>query len=152
MRIEDEIKQSQFRNSLQKAMINVFFTNNWIETKLKAIIEPHGITMQQFNVLRILRGQYPDYVSTSIIRERLIDKMSDTSRIVDRLAQKEWVEKFACKEDRRLVDIRISEKGLLLLKEIDGIETSFDNILQNLSIEEANILNHLLDKIRTVTE
>ncbi len=148
MKIEEEIKQTTFRNPLQKAMINLFFTNNWIEAKLKAILEPYGVTMQQFNVLRILRGQYPNYVSTSNIRERLIDQMSDVSRIVDRLGQKEWVEKFACKADRRLVDIRISEKGLDLLKKIDDVELSFDSIVSNISEDEADILNLLLDKIR----
>lgn len=148
MKIEEEIKQHSFRNSLQKAMINLFFTNNWIEAKLKAMLEPYGVTMQQFNVLRILRGQYPNYVSTSNIRERLIDQMSDVSRIVDRLAQKEWVEKFACQTDRRLVDIRISEKGLNLLKKIDEIELSFDAIVSNISEEEAETLNYLFDKMR----
>lgn len=148
MKIEEEIKQIVFRNSLQKAMINLFFTNNWIEAKLKSILEPYGVTMQQFNVLRILRGQYPNYISTSNIRERMIDQMSDVSRIVDRLTQKEWAEKFACKADRRLVDIRISEKGLQLLKEIDGMELSFDAIVNNISEEEAETLNFLLDKLR----
>lgn len=148
MKIEEEIKQIVFRNSLQKAMINLFFTNNWIEAKLKSMLEPYGVTMQQFNVLRILRGQYPNYISTSNIRERMIDQMSDVSRIVDRLTQKEWAEKFACKADRRLVDIRISEKGLQLLKEIDGMELSFDAIVNNISEEEAETLNFLLDKLR----
>ena len=148
MKIEDEIKQPHFRNTLQKASINLFFTHNWVEAKLKLVLEPFGVTMQQFNVLRILRGQYPNYVTTSTIRERLIDKMSDTSRIVDRLAQKEWVEKFACKADRRLVDIRISENGLDLLKQIDQIEDSLDAILGGLSEEDAEVLNTLLDKIR----
>lgn len=148
MRIEDEIKQDSFRNPVQKAMINLFFTNNWVLTKLRALLGPYKITMQQYNVLRILRGQYPNYVSTSNIRERLIDKMSDTSRIVDRLAQKGWVEKFACQSDKRLVDIRISDKGLNLLKKIDSVETSFDEILGTLSTEDADSLNILLDKIR----
>ncbi|MBX7241107.1 MAG: MarR family transcriptional regulator [Bacteroidia bacterium] len=147
MNIEEEIKQSKFRNQRIKALINITFTSNYIELELKNKIEPYGITIQQFNVLRILRGQYPAYVSNTIIKERMIDKMPDTSRLIDRLEAKGYVEKHKCKKDRRLVDIRISEAGLSILKEIDSVETTFEDLLM-LTESEAELLNQLLDKIR----
>lgn len=148
MKIEQEIKQSHFLSARIKAMVNILLTNNQLQGMLKAHIEPHGITPQQYNVLRILRGQYPNFVSLAIIRERMLDKMSDTSRIIDRLELKGLVEKFSCKKDRRLVDIRISKLGLQLLKDTDNLETQYDEKLSTLSDEEAEVLSNLLDKLR----
>lgn len=148
MKLEEEIRQKQFRNQGQKCVINIMFTNNWLEQKFKDILAAYDITPQQFNVLRILRGQYPTFVSTSTIRDRLIDKNSDTSRIVDRLTKKEMVEKFLCKEDKRLVNIRISEKGLALLAQMDVHQNEMDNLTSALNEEELITLNELLDKIR----
>lgn len=148
MKIEQEIQQTQFRSPWVKALINLMYTHNSIEGFLKEKIEPYGITLQQFNVLRILRGQHPNFVSINLIRERMIDKMSDTSRLIDRLENKKYVEKFPCKKDRRLVDIRISESGLNLLKDIDRLDHVFDNALCCLSEDEAAQLSDLLDKVR----
>ena len=148
MKIEEEIKQTSFRNQRIKALINLTFTSNYIEENLRKRLEPFGITLQQFNVLRILRGQYPKFVSNVLIKERMIDKMPDTSRLIDRLEIKGFVEKFPCKKDRRLVDIRISESGLALLKETDAMEMTFDDLLENFTEEDATQLNELLDKIR----
>lgn len=148
MKIENEIQQTAFANVWIKATINILFTHNWVETRLKEYVEPHGITLQQFNVLRILRGQYPQKVSTCVIRERMIDRMSDSSRIVDRLHQKGLLEKSPCKSDRRLVDVVISEAGLVLLAQIDKHQSIINGVLNNLTEEEAEQLNLLLDKAR----
>jgi len=150
MKIENEIQQTSFANVWIKATINILFTNNWVEERLKEVVEPYGITLQQFNVLRILRGQHPQKVSTCVIRERMIDRMSDSSRIVDRLNQKGLVEKSPCKSDRRLVDVLISSQGLELLAQIDKQLPITGGALQNLTEEEAETLNMLLDKAREI--
>ena len=147
MSIEKDIKQKSFKSDYQKAMINLVFTYNWITEKLKHIFEEEGLTMQQFNILRILRGS-PTPLSTLQIRERMLDKMSDTSRIVDRLIIKELTKKITCKADKRLVDITITTKGLKVLEKLDIQEDKIENILKNLTENEAETLNILLDKIR----
>ncbi len=148
MSLEQEIKQEKFPSQRIKALVNITFTSNYLGIGLKQRIEPFGITLQQFNVLRILRGQYPGFVSNTQIKERMIDKMPDTSRLIDRLEIKALVEKHKCNHDKRLVDIRITEKGLDLLKDLDSIEEDFENFMKNISEEESGILNSILDKIR----
>ena len=107
-----------------------------------------GITSQQFNILRILRGSFPKPISTLQLRERMLEKMSDTSRIVDRLIAKGLVKKITCKTDRRLVDVIITDKGKKLLENLDKKQEEMDQVLAKISEEEANILSNLLDKIR----
>src|SRR5690349_1409071 len=148
MGIDQDILQTRFRNEHQKATLNILFTYNWITERTKEVFASEDITPQQFNILRILRGSHPQPLSTLQIRERMIDKMSDTSRIVDRLITKGLVKKGLCKKDRRLVDITISEKGRKLLEKFDEREHELDGILGNLSKKEAVILSDLLDKIR----
>ena len=116
--------------------------------KSRRIFEKGDLTPQQYNILRILRGAAKP-LSTLQIRQRMLDKMSDTSRIVDRLLKKELVEKVICKSDRRLVDVTISEKGLILLESLDEFNDEFDLLLKGLSTEEAGMLNRLLDKLRS---
>lgn len=147
MGIEKDINQQKFRNEYQKASINLIYTFNWVSEKMKVLFEDHDITAQQFNILRILRGAH-EPLSTLQIRERMLDKMSDTSRIVDRLLKKSLVKKNICKVDRRLVDITITKKGEKLLQDIDLRNIEMDAVLSNLSEEDAKTLNHLLDKIR----
>ena len=115
--------------------------------KSKRFFEKAGLTPQQFNILRILRGAGQP-ISTLQIRQRMLDKMSDTSRIVDRLLKKELVKKVVCKNDRRLVDVTISDRGLSLLDSLDSFNHEMDEHLKNISQEEAKMLNHLLDKLR----
>jgi DNA-binding MarR family transcriptional regulator len=110
--------------------------------------EPFEVTQQQFNILRILRGAGKP-LSTLQIRQRMLDKMSDTSRLVDRLIKKGLVNKSVSAGDRRLVDVELTEKGKLLLQKMDGLNTDLDAVLQQLSVEEAEKLNELLDKIRS---
>jgi DNA-binding MarR family transcriptional regulator len=148
MGIDKDIHQNKFRNERHKAMINLLFTYGWAIERLKQFVSEEDITHQQFNILRILRGSHPTPLSTLMIRERMIDKMSDTSRIVDRLLSKGLVKKVICKKDRRLVDVTITEKGLKLLEKLDRKQDEMDGILNNLSEKEATNLSKLLDKIR----
>jgi DNA-binding MarR family transcriptional regulator len=148
MGIDKDIHQNKFRNERHKAMINLLFTYGWTIERLKQVVSEEGITHQQFNILRILRGNHPTPLSTLTIRERMIDKMSDTSRIVDRLLSKGLVKKVICKKDRRLVDVTITDKGLRLLGKLDDRQHDMDDIISNLSEKEASNLSRLLDKIR----
>jgi MarR family 2-MHQ and catechol resistance regulon transcriptional repressor len=152
MGIEQDIKQSKFRNAWQKAGINLIFTTSWLRDKTKAIFDQEEITPQQFNILRILRGSYPDPLSTMQIRERMLEKMSDTSRIVDRLITKGLVKKVICKSDRRLVDVIITDKGKKMLERLDLRQDEIDAILGKISEKEANVLSELLDRIRAAGE
>jgi len=152
MGIDKDINQVKFRNEYQKASINLIYTFGWMTGKSKEILAAEDITPQQFNILRILRGSYPQPLSTLQIRERMLDKMSDSSRIVDRLIAKGLVKKGSCKEDRRLVDVMISEKGKKILERLDARQDDMDNIIGNLSKKEAALLSDLLDKIRNGDE
>jgi DNA-binding MarR family transcriptional regulator len=147
MGIQEDINQSKFRNEYQKAGINLIYTFNWVTEQTKNLFEKHGLTAQQFNILRILRGAGQP-LSTLQIRQRMLDKMSDTSRIVDRLIIKGLVKKNISKIDKRLVDVSITEKGKKLLAKLDGHQDEIDAVLSNLSDSEAKTLNKLLDKIR----
>jgi DNA-binding MarR family transcriptional regulator len=147
MSIEKDINQSKFRSEHQKSMVNIIFTYSWMTEKIKEVLQSANLTMQQFNILRILRGSETP-LSTLQIRERMLDKMSDTSRIVDRLVIKELAKKVVCKNDKRLVDITITGKGKKLLAKIDKQEETLDKIVGSLSSSEAKTLNTLLDKIR----
>ncbi|MBI5858161.1 MAG: MarR family transcriptional regulator [Sphingobacteriales bacterium] len=148
MGIEKDIQQNKFRNAYQKAAINLIYTVGWMRDRTKCLFEAEDITPQQFNILRILRGSFPDPLSTLQIRERMLEKMSDTSRIVDRLIAKGLVKKVTCKSDRRLVDVIITDKGKKLLERLDIKQDEIDGVLGNLSEQDANILSDLLDKIR----
>ncbi len=148
MGIEKDIQQTSFRNSYQKAAVNLIYTVGWLRDKMKRFFEEEDITAQQYNILRILRGSFPQPLSTLQIRERMLEKMSDTSRIVDRLIAKGLVKKIVCKKDRRLVDVIITDRGQKLLENLDAHQEEMDSILGNLSKEEANTLSNLLDRLR----
>lgn len=148
MGIDHDIHQSKFRNEFQRAGVNLLFTYGWVMEKTKEVFASEDITPQQFNILRILRGSHPQPLSTLQIRERMLDKMSDTSRIVDRLIAKGFLKKGTCKTDRRLVDVMITDKGKKLLERLDERQDDLDKIIGNLTEEEATTLSKLLDKIR----
>ena len=147
MSIEKDIQQPKFRNEYHKTVVNLIFTYNWITVMTKQFFEKGDITSQQYNILRILRGAGKP-LSTLQIRQRMLDKMSDTSRIVDRLVKKELVQKVICKTDRRLVDVTITDAGMQLLDRLDSYNEQMDSMLGNLTEEDAKMLNQLLDKIR----
>ena len=148
MKIEEAIKQRRpFINDYQRAAVNLIFTSNWLNEQHRAFFKAYNLTRKQFNVLRILKGAEKP-ISTAIIRERLIDKMSDASRVVDRLEKKQLVSKHTCPSDKRLVDIALTEEGELLLLEIAKKENQLGDVLKNLSEKEVITLSNLLDKLR----
>lgn len=148
MSIEKDILQTRkFRNEHHKCVVNLIYTHNWVTEQLKLVLEEEGLTLQQYNILRILRGSDTP-LSTLQIRERMLDKMSDTSRIVDRLLLKNLALKTTNKKDKRLVDVKISAKGKRLLQKLDQSANNIDNVLQNVSETDARELNRLLDKVR----
>jgi DNA-binding MarR family transcriptional regulator len=148
MQLQKETYTTQFESEHQQAIVNVLYTYSWCIDRLKQIIVPYEITTQQFNILRILRGRYPKPSTINLLRSRMLDKMSDASRIVDRLVQKDLVFKKANGSDKRAVDILISTKGLELLDQMDK-EVSISGIISsNLTEHEAAQLNVLLDKMR----
>ncbi|HXA01659.1 MAG TPA: MarR family transcriptional regulator [Cytophagaceae bacterium] len=148
MRLEEEIKQKEFRNENHKAIVNLIYTFNWLDSKARTFFKQFELTPQQFNILRILRGQHPKPCTIILLKERMLDKECDASRIVERLRLKELLERTQSSSDRRSVDIMISEKGLELLNEIDKKIDNFNNIISSLSKEDLLKLNQLLDKAR----
>jgi len=145
MRLEEEIYQQKFESVFHKLHLNLNYTNNWLREKESQLFRQFGITPQQYNVLRILRGNYPNPYSTAQIRERMLDKLSDASRIVDRLLRKGLVERKVCPADKRLVDIIVSKQGLVLLSKMEESIQMSSALLKNLSTEEAVLVNQLLD-------
>ncbi len=148
MEIEKEIKNAKFKDNYQKASVNIIYTYNWLNSFIKAELGKSKITPQQFNILRILRGQHPKPATINIIKERMLDKMSDASRIVDRLVSKDLVNRTVCESDRRAVDIVISDKGLALLNGINLDEVMALKFKENISEEQALLLSELLDSFR----
>lgn len=147
MKIQDEIK-STFKNEYLKARVNIHYTHNYLNSQLIQILKPLDLSPTQFNVLRILRGQYPEASSIGLIKERMLDKNSDISRVIDRMFVKKLVVRKECKLDRRQKDILISELGLDYLSKIDEQEKIFDAKMRHLTNDEVTLLNNLLDKIR----
>lgn len=145
--IEEEIQQKKFRSPHQKAVINLIYTSNWLQSKQQSFFKEYGITGQQFNILRVLKGQHPKSISATEIKCRLLDQNSDVSRLLDRLSAKELVTKKTCPLDKRASDVFITQKGLDLLKEMDKKQKEIDEIL-SITTEEAHQLSDLLDKCR----
>jgi DNA-binding MarR family transcriptional regulator len=148
MQIDKEIQSDKFDDNYHRVTVNLFFTYGWLGNITRGQFEKHNITNQQFNVLRILRGQYPKPATINLIKERMIDKMSDASRIVDRLVQKQLVTRCTNNKDRRAVDIRISDQGLEILSKMDQEYKAKDYLKGSLTEEEAGQLSALLDKMR----
>ncbi|MCS7018904.1 MAG: MarR family transcriptional regulator [Cytophagales bacterium] len=148
MRIEEELQQSRFDSEHHKAALNILFTAGWINAIDLSILKPFGISPQQFNVLRILRGQHPSAVRLCDITPRMLDRMSNTARLVEKLRLKGLVSREQNPQNRRAVNISITDKGLALLKAIDAKMPEWYSHFQNISSEEATQLNVLLDKLR----
>jgi DNA-binding MarR family transcriptional regulator len=147
MKIEEEIKQVKFKSLHQKAVINLIFTASWLQGQQQKFFKEFGLTSQQFNILRILKGQHPKSISATEIKSRMLDKNSDVSRLLDRLASKGLINKQTCPNDKRAADISITTAGLELLHELDKKQKQIDTVL-NLSEKEAEELSNLLDKGR----
>lgn len=148
MRLEEEIKQKEFTNDYHKAIVNLMYTFNWLDSQSKDFFKKYDLTSQQYNILRILRGQYPRPSTINLLKDRMLDKMCDASRIVERLRLKNLLERKQCPEDRRSVDILISPKGLELLEKIDRDLENFYGIMKHLNKEEIQQFNDLMDKLR----
>jgi DNA-binding MarR family transcriptional regulator len=147
MRIDDKIKQREFRNEYHRLLANLTHNYSRILSESQRILKSFGVSFQQFNVLSILRGQYPNNATVNLIKERIVDQSSDVSRIVDRLVQKKLVSRNVCPHDRRRVDVLITQKGIALLARLDKENSKIDNLVSNLSPGEAKKLNQLLDKL-----
>lgn len=148
MRIEEEIKQTKFRNPFQKASINLIYTANWLQNQQKDFFKQFDITGQQFNILRILKGQHPRSISVTEIKARMLDRNSDVSRLLDRLALKSLISRKSCSYDKRSLDVFITPQGIELLEKIDLQASQLDRSLTKLSSDQATLLSNLLDKIR----
>jgi len=150
VRLEDEIKQPTFQSDAQKAYLNVVYTAGWLSLRQASAFKPYALTLPQFNVLRILRGQHPKPATVAMLIERMLDKTSNASRIVDKLEEKQLVTRTICPANRRAVDICITEMGLRLLRQMDndGVANMTQNGLGQLTEVELGQLNLLLDKLR----
>jgi len=147
--LETILKTTAILPASRKTVLNISYSSIWIKDELASVLRPFDISMEQFNVLRILRGKKGDATNLQDIQDRMISKMSNTTRLVDKLILKDLVERFTCEKNRRKVDIFITEKGLNLLKELDPIiDATETNITKNLNSDELETLNYLLTKIR----
>ncbi|MCC6691028.1 MAG: MarR family transcriptional regulator [Bacteroidia bacterium] len=147
MRLEDEIKQKKFKSEHHKLVVNILFTHNWLVAKHSGLLKPYGVTLQQYNILRILRGQYPTPVTINLLISRMLDKMSNASRLVEKLRTKGLLERKVNTIDRRSVDVVITKKGLDLLEALNEMDDNLKQ-MQILSDDEAIEINRLLDKMR----
>jgi len=148
VKLEDAIQQKKFKSEQQKLGINMLYTFNWINYQILQKFKDKDITVQQYNVLRILRGHSPEPCNLKLIKARMLDRMSDASRIVDKLNAKGFLERKECANDRRNVDVFITEKGIDLLKSLDHIDDEYKTLFKNLNASEVRTLNELLDKAR----
>ncbi len=148
MSIETDIKQDKFSNEFDKATVNILFTGGWLYNINATRLKKHGITPEQFNVLRILRGSHPKSMMLAEVTSRMIDKSSNCTRLVEKLRKKGLLKRDICENNRRQVDIVITEKGLTILKKIDNESDSWLETLKNITKSEAQELNRVLDKLR----
>lgn len=148
MSIEIDIKQKNFRNPYNKATVNIMFTSAWIFSKYAKILKPYNITEQQYNVLKILQQRLPQSATINFILEGMIDKMSNASRLVDKLVKKGLVIKTTSYYDLRAVEVSLTEKGINLLDELSLVINDFENDFLKLNQKEISLLNVLLEKIR----
>jgi DNA-binding MarR family transcriptional regulator len=148
MRIEDEIQQKSFKDKYSRAIVNLLYTHSYIVTKQNRIFKPYELSPEQYNVLRILRGRHPDPITVSSIQERMLNKMSNASRLVEKLKQKGLVNRRECSKDRRQVDVTITKSGLEILDELEAVINNFNKEVVHLDQTEVEQLNDLLDKLR----
>jgi DNA-binding MarR family transcriptional regulator len=148
LKIEDELKQSKFQSNLHKAVVNIMFTSGWVYNQFREIFKSYQLTHQQYNVLRILRGKYPQALNPSDIKSVMLDKNPDLTRLCDRLCEMGYIDREVDSVNKRKMNIKINEKGLDILKEIDPLMEHFNNSRFDLSEEEAEQLSSLLDKVR----
>ncbi|MFD2513167.1 MarR family winged helix-turn-helix transcriptional regulator [Pontibacter locisalis] len=148
MRIEDEIHQQEFKDDYRRLLANLLFTNNWVNQQLLPFFKELGLTLQQHNVLSILRGQHPKPVCFGDIQNRMVDRNSNVTRLIDKLIEKGYATRDICSSNRRMIEVRITEKGMQKLKQVDEKSPELFARFHNLSKEEAVLVSDLLDKLR----
>ncbi|WP_017730311.1 MarR family winged helix-turn-helix transcriptional regulator [Nafulsella turpanensis] len=148
MRLEEEIQQESFESEHHKLMVNLLYTGNWVAALNKKFLKPFGLSPEQYNLLRILRGMKGAPVTVATLNERMLDKMSNVSRLVEKLRLKKLVERQESSEDRRQVHVSITETGLALLKKTDQMMPDLIRRFQSLDEQQAKELNALLDQCR----
>ncbi len=148
MRIEDAIKQREFKNIWVKVLVNLQYTSNYYNDLLLTILKPYCINDQHYNILRILKGQHPESVCPGYIKSVLLNKRGDLTRLVDKLYIKGYIDRSTNPMNRRMVDLNITAAGLSLLNVLQRKINSYEQIQQKITQEEANLLNKLLDKLR----
>ena len=148
MKLEEEIKQAKFKDEWQKALLNIMYTGNWLADNFSVISKKYDINDQHYNILRILRGRYPNCTCPGEIKDVLVNKRGDLTRLLDKLVKKQFVDRNVNSENRRMVDIVITQKGLNLLTEMDSEVDQIENLKSKVSEEEAKVLNDILDKVR----
>ncbi len=148
VKIEEAIKQPKFRNDYQKVVVNLMYTSGWLNARQEEFFKPFGITSSQFNILRILRGQAGKSLTGAEIKSRMLERNSDISRLLDRLARKKLIHRRQCPDDKRATDVTITKSGMTILHEIDAHIDDTEKKLFQLTREEARQLSDLLDKAR----
>lgn len=148
MKIEEAIKQKGFKSEYQKLFINIIYTANWLNNETLKVLKPFKISPQQYNVLRILKGQYPKSININNIISRMLDKNSNASRLVDKLKLKGLIERGTCNNDRRQVDIKITKNGIDLLNVIAIDMLELNNFSNSITVDEAVLFNDILDRVR----
>ncbi|WP_353546215.1 MarR family winged helix-turn-helix transcriptional regulator [Rhinopithecimicrobium faecis] len=148
MKIEDAVKVTKFKNEWHRATVNLVYTTNWINLTLEKRASRHQITLQQFNVLRILRGQYPNPATNNLLKERMLTNTPDISRLIDRLVTKGHVSRCKSDGDKRAVDLLITEEGLKILEDLDSEMLMADILPKNITEKDCKLLSDLLDKFR----
>lgn len=148
MRIEDEIHQKEFKDDYRRLLANLLFTNNWVNQQLMPFFKELGLTLQQHNVLAILRGQHPEPVCFGDIQGRMVDRNSNVTRLIDKLIEKGFVTRDICQSNRRMIEVRITPSGLKKLQEVDAKFPTLFESFNNLTREEAVLVSNLLDKLR----
>lgn len=149
MKIEDSIKQASFKDEFEKADINLLYTANWLNSELHGMLKSYDISLQQFNILRILRGQKGKPASLKLLTERMMDKMSNTSRLVDKMLLKDLLKRDICPENRRQVEILITDKGLKMCHALSTLIDKNRQSNKKITDDEAQELNRILDKMRS---
>lgn len=146
--VEQSLPETKFTNEYQQLRFNLLHTANWLNNEIRKILRPYGVTQKQYNILNILQQEHPNTVAIQDVRGRMIDKMSDASRMIDRLIEKGWVEKRCCTEDKRSNRVSISTAGLKLLDKMQGVSVQMDEIFQLTNPQQAAEINDLLNQLR----
>jgi DNA-binding MarR family transcriptional regulator len=149
MKLEEEIKMPKFRSGFQKGALNLMFTGEWLMARVDNLLKPYDISSQQYNVLRILRGQQGNPINLYTIQERMLNRMSNATRLVEKLRLKGLVTRELCAENRRKVEISITDKGLELLETLDPLMQQLEeDIFKSMTEQEAHQFSDTLDQIR----